>query len=43
MSLVLAQRTASAPHVARKIKDADLDNLTPVAALELLRQLKAEL
>ena len=28
---------------ARKLKDADLDNLTPMAALELLRQIKAEL
>jgi DNA mismatch repair protein MutS len=32
-----------ATRAARKIKDADLDNLTPMAALELLRQLKAEL
>jgi DNA mismatch repair protein MutS len=32
-----------AQHVARKIKDADLDNLTPMQALDLLRKLKSEL
>jgi len=32
-----------ASRVARKLKDADLDNLTPLQALDLLRQLKAEL
>ncbi len=32
-----------ATRVAREIKSADLDNLTPMAALELLRKLKGEL
>ncbi len=32
-----------AQHVARQIKEADLDNLTPMQALDLLRKLKSEL
>jgi DNA mismatch repair protein MutS len=32
-----------AVRVAREIKSADLDNITPLAALDLLRKLKAEL
>jgi len=32
-----------AARVAREIRDADLDNLTPLQALDLLRRLKAEL
>jgi DNA mismatch repair protein MutS len=32
-----------ATRAAREIKSADLDNLTPMAALELLRKLKADL
>ena len=30
-------------HIAQQIKDTDLDNLTPMQALELLRKLKGEL
>ena len=32
-----------ADRVAREIKDADLENLTPMQALDLLRKLKGEL
>jgi len=32
-----------ANRVAREIKSADLDNLTPMQAMELLKKLKAEL
>jgi hypothetical protein len=30
-------------HVARAIKEADLDGMTPLAALDFLRKLKSEL
>ncbi len=32
-----------ATRVARELKDADLDNMTPIAALDLLRKLRGEL
>ena len=32
-----------AARVARQLKDADLDNLTPIQAMDLLRKLKADL
>jgi hypothetical protein len=32
-----------ATRVARELKDANLDNMTPLQALDLLRRLKSEL